>query len=144
MEPTKQSAQAMLKEAGGVELAVRTRIVPEHVPFYAWGLAMVILGPVPDFADDSVVGAIFMWLGLAVVLPGALVLFVLDQRQSWGVRVTQRSSNWLIAALVLWVVVATQLLPGLLDDGARFAHTLGGVLAAVPLFVWAERLRRRG
>ena len=112
------------------------------MPFFAWGLAMLILGPVPDFGDDSVVGGIFQWIGLAVVLPVVVALLVHDLRQSRRVRVKQRSSNWLLAALVVWAVVTTQLLPALLDDSTRFAHTLGGVLAAVPPLLWAERLRR--
>lgn len=142
MEPKTHSAEAMLKEAEEVQHTVRTRITREHVPFYAWGLAMLILGPVPDFGDDSVAGAIFMWLSLAVVLPGAGVLLVNDLRQYRRVRVTQRTANWLIAGLVVWTFATTQILPGLLDDTTRFAHTLGGVLAAVPPLLWAERLRR--
>ena len=35
MEPTKQDAEAMLNEAGGIQLAVRTRTPREHVPFFA-------------------------------------------------------------------------------------------------------------
>ena len=45
----------MLNEAGGIQLAVRTRTPKEHVPYFVWGLSMALFGPIRDLGDDSVV-----------------------------------------------------------------------------------------
>ncbi|MGQ0678334.1 MAG: hypothetical protein ACT4OM_01520 [Actinomycetota bacterium] len=137
MEPTKQDAEAMLKEAEGIELAVRTRTPEEHVPFFAWGLMIALHGPLRDLGD-SVAGGILLWVGFAV--PAAvLVPYMLRSRQ---VRMRAKSPTWLAIALGAWAIAAGLFLPRLLDGTIGFAYTLGGILAAVPLLLWAERLRR--
>ncbi len=138
MEPTKQDAEAMLKEAGGIELAVRGRTPREHVPFFAWGLMVALVGPLGDLGDNSVVGGILQWVALAV--PAAIL--VTYMRQSRQVRVRPRSPRWLPLALAAWALAGSFLLPGLLDGTIDLAHTLGGVLGATPILLWAERLRR--
>ncbi|MGH9154488.1 MAG: hypothetical protein ACRD1K_01205 [Acidimicrobiales bacterium] len=138
MEPTKQDAEAMLEEAGGIQLAVRTRTPREHVPFLAWGVLVALIGPVRDLGDDSVLGSILMWLAPAVSV-GLLVNYM---RQSGKVRVRPRTPNWLALALAAWVLATTILLPGLLDGTIDFAYGLGGILGAAPLLVWAKRLSR--
>ena len=47
MEPTKQDAEAMLEEVGGIQVAVRARTPREYVPFLAWGLLLALLGADP-------------------------------------------------------------------------------------------------
>ena len=138
MEPTKQDAEGMLEEAGGIRLAVQARTPREYVPFLAWGLLVALFGPVRDLGDDSVLGAILMWVALAV---GAAVL-VNYLRRCRQVRVRPRTPTWLALAFAAWVVAATNLLPGLVDDTITFAYSLGGILAAAPLLWWAEWLRR--
>jgi membrane associated rhomboid family serine protease len=138
MEPTKQDAAAMLEEAGGIQLAVRTRTPKEHVPYFAWGLSMALLWPIRDLGDDSVLGGILMW----IVMGGAVALLITYLRQFRQVRVRPRTPIWLALALGAWVVAATTFLPGLLDGTTNFAYSLGGILGAVPLLLWAERLRR--
>ena len=91
MEPTKQDADAMLEEAGGIQLAVRTRAPREYVPFLAWGLLLALSGPIRDLGDDSDLGGILLWVSLAVPL-GPLVNYM---RQSGQVRVRPRTTNWL-------------------------------------------------
>lgn len=138
MEPTRQDAEAMLKDASGIQLAVRARTPREHVPFLAWGLLVAMVGPVRDLGDHSVVGGILQWVALAV--PVAILLTYL--RQSRRVRVRESSPKWLGPALAVWVVAIAWVLPGLLDGTVDFAYSLGGILGAAPLLLWAERLRR--
>jgi len=138
MEPTKQDAEAMLNEAGGIQLAVRTRTPKEHVPYFVWGLSMALLWPINDLGDDSVVGGILQWL----VIGGAVALLITYVRQFRQVRVRPRTPTWLALALGAWVVAVTTFLPRLLDGTIDFAYTLTGVVAAAPLLLWAEHLRR--
>ena len=138
MEPTKQDAEAMLEEAGGIQLAVRARTPREHMPFFAWGLSMALFGLVRDLGDDSVLGGILQWVAIAVGV-GLLVNYMRHSRQ---VRVSPRTPTWLALALGAWALAASLLLPGLLDSTIDFAYTLGGILGAVPLLLWAERLRK--
>ena len=138
MEPTKQDAEAMLEEAGGIQLAVRARTPREHMPFFAWGLSMALFGPLRDLDDDSVLGGILQWVAPAVVF-GLLVNYIRHSRQ---VRVSDRTPTWLALALIPWALAASLFLPGLLDGTIDFAYTLGGIVAAVPILVWAEYLRR--
>lgn len=138
MEPTKQDAEAMLKEAGGIELAVRARTPQEHLPFLAGGLVLALTAPLRDLGDDSVLGGVLQWV--ALVVPAAILVFYM--RQSRQVRVRPRSPKWLPPALGAWAIAAGFVLPRLLDGTIGFAYTLGGGLAAVPLLLWAEWLRR--
>ena len=128
----------MLEDAGGVGGAVRARTPQEHVPFLAWGLLILLVGPIGDFGDDSVVGGIYQWVALAA--PVAVVVTYL--RQSRQVRALTRSPNWLAPALAGWAVAVTLGLPGLLDNTIGFAHTVAGVLGAAPILWWAVRLHR--
>ena len=138
MEPTKQDAEAMLNQAGGIQRAVRTRTPKEHVPFFAWGLSMALLWPLRDLGDDSVVAGIGQW----IVMGGAVALLVTYWRQFRQVRVRPRTPIWLALALGAWVVAVTTFLPRLLDGTIDFAYTLTGLVTAAPLLVWAEQLRR--
>jgi hypothetical protein len=138
MEPTKQDAEAMLNQAGGIQLAVRARTPREHVPFFAYGLLLALLAPIRDLGDDSVVAGIGQW----IVMGGAAAVLITHLRQFRQVRVSPRTPIWLALAFGAWVVAVTTFLPGLLDGTIDFASTLAGVLAAAPLLVWAERLRR--
>ena len=131
----------MLNQAGGIELAVRARTPKEHVLYFAYGLLLVLLAPIRDLGDDSVVGGIGQWVALAVVF-GLLVLLITYVRQFRQVRVSPRTPIWLALAFGAWVVPVTTFLPGPLDGTIDFASTLAGVLAAAPLLVWAEWLRR--
>ncbi len=139
MEPTKQDAEAMLKDAEGIQLAVRARTPHEYTPFLAWGLVVAFTGPVRDLGDDSVLGSILMWVGPAV----CAVLLVNYLRQSRQVRAKPSTPEWLAGALLVWVLVTAWVLPRLVDDTIGFAYTVGGLLATAPLLWWAERLRRR-
>jgi membrane associated rhomboid family serine protease len=138
MEPTKQDAEAMLEEAGGIQVAVRARTPREHVPFLAWGLLVALFGPIRDLGDDSVLGGILLWVAPAV----SAAILVSYLRRCRQVRVRPRTPNWLALAFGAWVVAATAVLPGLVDGAISFAYSLGGVLGAAPLVLWAERLRR--
>ncbi len=140
MEPTKQDAAAMLNQAGGIQVAVRTRTPREHVPFFAGGLLLAGLAPMRDLGDDSAVAGIGQW----IVIAAAVALLVTYLRLYRNVRVSSRTPIWLALAFGAWVVAVETFLPGLLDDTIGFAYTVAGVLAAAPLLVWAEWLRRNG
>ncbi len=128
----------MLNEAGGIRLAVRSRTPKEHVPFFAYGLLLAGLAPMRDLGNDSVVAGIGQW----IVIGGAVALLITYLRLSRQVRVSPRTPSWLAVAFGAWVVAVTTFLPRLLDGTIDFAYTLAGVLAAVPLLVWAEWLRK--
>jgi hypothetical protein len=138
MEPTKQDAQAMLHQAGGIELAVRARTPKEHVLYFAYGLLLVLLAPIRDLGDDSVVGGIGQW----IVIGGWVAVLITYWRQFRQVRVRPRTPTWLALALGAWVVAVTTFLPRLLDGTIDLAYTLTGVVTAAPVLVWAEHLRR--
>jgi len=118
---------------------VRARTPKEHLPFFAWGLVLALTAPLRDLGDDSVIGGILQWV--ALVVPAAILVFYM--RRSRQVRVRPRSPKWLPAALGAWAIAALFVVPRLLDGTIGFAYTLGSGLAAVPLLLWAERLRRR-
>ena len=138
MEPTKQDAEAMLAEAGGIQLAVRARTPREHVPSWRGVSSWRSSG-------RSVISATTAsWEGSSCGSPrrSASAILVDYLRRCRQVRVTPRTPSWLALAFAAWVVAAATLLPGLVDGTISFAYTLGGVLAAAPLLWWAERLRR--
>ena len=138
MEPTKQDAEAMLNEAGGIQLAVRARTPREYVPFFAYGLLLAGLAPMRDLGDDSAVAGIGQW----IVIGGAVALLITYLRLYRQVRVSPRTPTWLALTFGAWVITAETFLPRLLDGTIDFAYTLAGVLAAAPLLVWAEWLRK--
>lgn len=127
----------MLQEAGGIQLAVQAGTPREYVPFLAWGLLLALLGPVQDLGDNSAVGGVLMWVGL--VAPAAVIVTYL--RQLGQVRVKPRTPSWLAVAFAAWAIAITIALPRVLDDHISFAYTLGGILGAAPLLLWALKLR---
>lgn len=142
MEPTRQDAEAMLKDAGGIESAVRARAPQEHPLYFATGLVYVLAGLLFDLGGDSGDSA-----GVAVTVVGVVVLAVMAGthvpywRRYRQVR-TRRTPKWLEWALAAWGAAALFVLGILLNDTIGFAFTLGGVVGAVPSLLWAARLRR--
>lgn len=140
MEPTRQDAEAMLKDVGGIESAVRARVPQEHPLYFATGLTFVLAGPLFDLGGDGG-GA-----GVAVTVLGVLILAVMAGthlpywRRYRQVR-TRRTPKWLEWALAAWGAAALFVLGSLLNGTIGFAFTLGGILGAVPSLLWAERLR---
>ena len=55
---------------------------------------------------------------------------------------TRSTPKWLEWALALWSAAALFVLGILLDGTIGFSFTLGGIVGAVPILLWAERLRR--
>lgn len=137
MEPTKQEAQAMLADAGQTLRAVHARTPKEHVPFIAWGAFMAIVIPAFDIIDRTVWGYITIALALALLVATA-VYFLPRERQ---VRVADRTPSWAWVALTAGVCLGGAIAEGF-DDAVAFSYVIGGIVAAVPLFVWGQRLRR--
>lgn len=141
MEPTKQDAEAMLKDAGEVGNAVRARAPREHPLYVGMGVTIVLIGLAVDLNDAggvaSVVGATLALVALAVTV-GTNVPYLRRHRQ---VR-ARRTPMWVEWALGLWSAVALFSLGILLDGTIGFSFTLGGIVGAVPFLLWAERLRR--
>ena len=132
----------MLKDAGGIESAVRARAPQEHPLYFATGLVYVLAGLVFDLGGDGGDRA-----GVAVTVLGVLVLAVMAGthvpywRRYRQVR-TRRTPKWLEWALAAWGAAALFGLGILLNGTIGFAFTLGGIVGAVPSLLWAERLRR--
>lgn len=144
MEPTRQDAEAMLAEAGGIESAVRARTPQEH-PLYLWsGLALVPVGLVLDLNrgrdSDSLIATVVGILAM-MALAAFVVVHVHYWRRYRQVRV-RRTPSWLEWALAAWGAAALFGLGFLLAGVIGFAFTLGGIVGAVPTLLWAERLRR--
>ena len=145
MRPTKQDAEAMLKDAGEIETAVRARAPQEHPLYFATGLVYVLAGLLFDLGggDDSRGAAV----EVTVTALGVLVLAVMAGthvpywRRYRQVR-TRRTPKWLEWALAAWGAAALFGLGILLNGTLGFAFTLGGIVGAVPSLLWAERLRR--
>ena len=141
MEPTKQDAEAMLKDAGEIETAVRARSPQEHPLYVAMGLMILLVGLALDlsFAGGvaSVVGAVLVVVALAVtvVTNGAYFLRYRHVR-------VRSTPKWLEWALALWSAAALFFLGILLDGTIGFSFTLGGIVGAVPFLLWAQRLWR--
>ena len=141
MEPTKQDAEAMLKDAGEVETAVRARTPQEYPLYVGMGLTILLIGLTVDLNDAggvaSVVGSILALVALAVTV-GTNVAYLRRYRKV-RMRVTP---TWLEWALGLWAAAALFSFGILLDDTIAFSFTLGGIVGAVPFLLWAHRLRR--
>ena len=141
MEPTKQDAEAMLKDAGEIETAVRARAPQEYPLYVGMGLTILLLGLAVDLNDAggvaSVVGATLALVALAVTV-GTNLAYLRRYRQ---VR-TRSTPKWLEWALGLWSAAALFSLGILLDGTIGFSFTLGGIVGAVPFLLWAQRLRR--
>jgi uncharacterized YccA/Bax inhibitor family protein len=140
MEPTKQDAEAMLKDAGEIETAVRARAPQEHPLYVGMGLTILLVGLAGDLNDAggvaSVVGATLALVALAVTV-GTNVPYLRRYRQ---VRV-RSTPKWVEWAFGLWSVAALLFLGIPLDGTIGFSFTLGGIVGAVPFLLWAHRLR---
>jgi uncharacterized membrane-anchored protein len=139
MQPSKHEAQAMLANAGQAGAAVSARIPQEHVPFLAWGAFMALVIPGFDLIDRTIWGWTTMAIAL-VLFAATAVYFVLRERD---VRVSDRTPSWTWVALTAGVCVGGAIAEGL-DDAIAFSYVLGGIIAAVPLLIWGQRLRRNG
>jgi hypothetical protein len=143
MEPTRQDAEAMLKDAGGIETAVRARAPQEHPLYFATGLAYVLGGLAFDLGggDDSGGAAAALTVVGVVLLAVMSATHVPYWRRYRQVRKrsTPMRLEWVLAA---WGAVALFALGNLLNDTIGFAFTLGGIVGAAPSLLWAERLRR--
>jgi hypothetical protein len=142
MEPTKQDAEAMLKDAGAIESAVRARAPQEYPLYLAMGLGFVCCGLFFDLGDNDSVGAAVavavLTVVLLAVLAGTHVPYLRRYRQ-----VRMRSTpTWVEWALAAWAAAALFSLGALLDGTITFSYTVGGIVGAVPFLLWAERLRR--
>ncbi len=132
----------MLKDAGGIESAVRARAPREHPLYFATGLVYVLAGLLFDLGGDDNSGA-----AAAVTAIGVLVLVVMAGthvpywRRYRQVR-TRRTPKRLEWALAAWGAAALISLGILLHGTIGLAFTLGGIAGAVPSLLWAERLRR--
>lgn len=141
MEPTKQDAEAMLRDAGQVGTAVRARAPREYPLYVAAGATIVLLGAAVDLniagGAASVVGTVLVVVALAVmvVTNGAYYLRYRKVRA----RSTPMRVEW---ALGLCAAAAYFALGTLLDGTIGFSFTLGGLVGAVPFLLWAQRLRR--
>lgn len=143
MEPTRQDAEAMLKDAGGIESAVRARAPQEHPLYFAMGLGFVCTGLFFDLGgDNDSVGAAVAVAVLAVALLAVMVAthfpYWRRYRQVWK----RSTPKWLDWALAAWGAATLFVLGILLNGTIGFAFTLGGIVGALPSLLWAERLRR--
>jgi membrane associated rhomboid family serine protease len=141
MKPTKQDAEAMLKDAGEIGTAVRARAPQEYPLYVGRGLTVLLIGLACDLNDAgglaSVVGATLVLVALAVTV-GTNGTYLRRYRQ-----VRRRSTpRWLEWALGLWSAAALFSLGISLDGTIATSFTLGGIVGAVPFLVWALRLRR--
>ena len=136
MEPTKQDAAAMLRDAGQVGTAVRARAPREYPLYVAMGLTILLLGAAVDL-NGAGVGTILVMVALAVMVAtnGAYYLRYRKVRA----RSTPMRVEW---ALGLCAAAAYFALGTLLDGTIGFSFTLGGLVGAVPFLLWAQRLRR--
>lgn len=143
MEPTKQDAEAMLRDAGAIGSAVRARAPQEYPLYVATGLGFVCCGLFFDLGgDNDSAGAAAAVAAAAVVLLALLVGTHLPYlRRSRQVRV-RTTPQWLEWALAAGAAAALFALGILLDGTVAFSFTVGGAVGAVPFLLWAERLRR--
>ncbi len=142
MEPQKQDAEAMLKDAGEVESAVRARAPQEYPVYVGMGVTILLFGMAIDLNDNS--GGVAGLVGMALVLVAVAITVGTNLpylRRSRQVR-TRSTPMWLEWALGLWSAVAIFSCGILLDDSIGFSYTLGGMVGAVPILLWARRLRR--
>lgn len=141
MERTKQDAEAMLRDAGQVETAVRARAPQEYPLYVAIGLTILLIGLARDL---SVAGEVATVVSTALVVVAFAVTVAANlpyMRRYRQVRV-RRTPSWVEWALGLWSVAAFFCLGMLLDAAIGFSFTLGAVVGAVPFLLWAQRLRR--
>lgn len=142
MEPTRQDAEAMLEDAGGIESAVRDRAPREHPLYFATGLVFVLTGLLFDLGGgdsrSSAVAVTVMLVIVLAVMAGTHFPYWLRYRH-----VRKRSTSKLLEwALALWGAAALFVLGIQLDGTIGFGFTLGGIVGSVPSLLWAERLRR--
>ncbi len=142
MEPKKQDAEAMLRDAAEVESAVRAQ-APQEPPLYvAMGLTLLLYGLAIDLNDNSGGVAGLLGVTLVVVAVAVTVGTNLPYLRRWRQVRTRSTPMWLEWALGLWSAAVLFSLGILLDGTIGFSFTLGGLLGAVPTLLWARRLRR--
>ena len=132
----------MLKDACGIETAVRARAPQEHPLYFATGLVYMLAGLLFDLGGDESGGA-----AVAVTVVGVLVLAVMAgthvpywrRYRQVRTRSTPKRLEWALAA---WGAAALFALGILLNGTIGYAFTLGGIVGAVPSLLWAERRRR--
>ena len=141
MEPTKQDAEAMLRDAGQVGTAVRARAPREYPLYVAMGLTILLLGAAVDLSvaggAASVLGTVLVAVALAITVAtnGAYYLRYRHVRA----RSTPMRVEW---ALGLCAAAAFYSLGLALNGATGLSFTLGGLAGAVPFLLWAQRLRR--
>jgi hypothetical protein len=147
MEPTKQDAEAMLAGAGGIESAVRARAPQEYPLYFAMGLTFLLGGPIFDLTragdggDYGAAATVAVLVVAVVAIAVMLATHVPYWRRYRQVRI-RSTPMWLEWALGAWFAAALFGLGTLLNGTIDFSGTLGGIVAAVPCLLWAERLRR--
>jgi hypothetical protein len=146
MKPTKQDAEAMLRNAGETQAAVRARTPQQYVLNFTTYLMLVLVGLDGDLNDGGgVVPEVVHTLALVAVavLVAVLVPYLRRSRQvrmGWDWPLT-----WPSTALAAWILAAFFGIPLLLEGTIGFPHTLGAILAVVPPLLWdlwALRFRR--
>ncbi len=143
MEPTQQDAEAMLKDAAGIETAVRARAPQEYPLYFAMGFGFVCCGLFFDLGgDNDGVGAAVAVAVLAAVLLAVMVGTHVPYLRRYRQVRTRSTPAWLEWALAAWAAAALFFLGILLEGTIGFSFTLGGIVGAVPFLLWAERLRR--
>jgi len=136
MKPTKHEAQALLAGADQTGQAVHARTPREHAPFIAWGAFLALVIPGFDIVDRTVWGYTTMAVALALFVATA-VYFIVRERD---VRVADRTPSLTWVALTAGVCFGGVIAEGL-DGALAFSYVLGGIVAAVPLLAWGQRLR---
>ncbi len=139
MSDTRREAVEMLRQADRAGRAVESQAAKEHVPFIGWALFNAVVIPGFDVFDRAFWG--FVTIGIAVI--GCVATFAYFAVRGFKVEVEQRSPSWMWPVLGLWIAAAG-LVPWVLDDNIGFAYTLGGLVAAAPLFAWGLHLRSKG
>ncbi|MDQ3676064.1 MAG: hypothetical protein M3401_04550 [Actinomycetota bacterium] len=88
------------------------------------------------FVNRTVWGYTTMAVALALFIATA-VYFVVRERD---VRVADQTPSWTWVALTAGVCVGGAIAEGF-DDAIAFSYVIGGIVAALPLVVWGQRLR---
>ena len=123
MEPTKQDAEAMLKDARAIKSAVRARAPQEYPLYFAMGLAFMCFGLFFDLGgDNDSVGAAVAVALLTVVLLAVLVATHLPYFRRYRQVHTRRTPKWLEWALAAWAAGALFLLGILLNGTIDLAY----------------------
>ena len=142
MEPKKHEAEAMLKDAGEIESAVRARAPQEFPVYVAMGLTLLLFGLAIDLNDNSGGVAGLLGVTLVVVAVAVTVGTNLPYLRRWRQVRARRTPMWLEWALGLWSAAVLFSLGSLLDGTIGFSFTVGAIVGAAPTLLWARRLGR--